>query len=163
MVLLPESNQGIVVLINIGSQMALSGGNSVLSRLPQGIVNLLRNQAPPRGISVTRFYTLFDVSAAVALALLIWALRRIARAGPTLQTLPRHMARSVVALVAGLGTAALLLIGPPAVMGTSWTTMWHFVPDLTAVVLTVAILCAACGIMRAVQGTGLLRPRRPPQ
>ena len=163
MVLLPESNQGVVVLTNIGSQMALAGGNSVLSRLPQGIVNLLRTQPPPRGISVTRFYTLFDVSAAIVLALLIWALRRIARAGPMLQTLPRHVARSVVALVAGLGTAALLLIGPPAVMGTSWTTIWHFVPDLTAVVLTVAILCAACGIMRAVQGTGLLSPRRPPQ
>jgi hypothetical protein len=40
--------------------------------------------------------------------------------------------------------------------------MWHFVPDLTLVLLAMAILCAACGIMRAVRGSGLLTSRRLP-
>lgn len=168
MVLLPESNQGVVALTNIGSQMAMAGGNSALSRLPQGIVNLLRDSPPPAGISVTRFYVMFDVAAVAVLAALAWYLVRLPRSDHAHATSirdgsgSRRPVRNLFALGAGLGAAALILLGVPALTGTNWTTMWHFVPDLTLVLLAVAILCAACGIMRAVRGAGLLTSRRLP-
>ncbi len=168
MVLLPESSQGVVVLSNIGSQMAIARGNSVLSRLPQGIVNILRDAPPPTGISVTRFYLMFDVAAVIVLAALAWYLVRLPRsdharaASRRDKSGSRRPVRNLLALGAGLGVAALILLGVPAMTGTSWTTMWHFVPDLTVVLLAMAILCAACGLMRAVRGAGLLTSRRQP-
>ena len=168
MVLLPESNLGVVVLTNIGSQMAIAGGNSALSRLPQGIVNILRGAPPPAGISVTRFYVMFDVAALAALAALAWYLVRLPRSDHARATSirdgsgSRRPVRNLLALGAGLGAAALILLGAPALTGTSWTTMWYVVPDLTLVLLALAILCAACGIMRAVRGSGLLTSRRLP-
>jgi hypothetical protein len=168
MVLLPESNQGIVVLTNVGSQMAMAGGNSALSRLPQGIVNILRDAPPPSGISVTRFYLMFDVAAVAVLAALAWYLVRLPRSDHAHAASirdgsgSRRPVRNLLALGAGLGAAALILLGVPALTGTSWTTMWHFVPDLTLVLLAMAILSAACGIMRAVRGAGLLTSRRLP-
>jgi len=71
MVLLPASDEGVVVLINIGSQIDLLGGNAVLSRIPVGIVNLLRNEPPPGGISASRFYVWFDLMVAINLGLLM--------------------------------------------------------------------------------------------
>jgi CubicO group peptidase (beta-lactamase class C family) len=168
MVLLPESNQGVVVLTNIGSQMAIAGGNSALSRLPQGIVNILRELPPPAGISVTRFYVLFDVAAVAVLAALAWYLVRLPRSDHARATSigdgsgSRQPVRNLLALGAGLGAAALILLGAPAMTGTNWTTMWQVVPDLTLVLLALAILSAACGIMRAVRGAGLLTSRRLP-
>lgn len=168
MVLLPDTNQGVVVLTNIGSQMAMAGGNSALSRLPQGIVNILRDSPPPAGISVTRFYLMFDGAAVAVLAALAWYLVRLPRSDHARAASirdgsgSRRPVRNLLALGAGLGAAALILVGAPALTGTSWTTMWQFVPDLTLVLLAVAILCAACGIMRAARGAGLLTSRRVP-
>ncbi len=167
MVLLPESSLGVVVLTNIGSQMGLGGGNSVLSRLPQGIVNLLRGQPPPAGVSVTRFYVMFDLTAAVVLAVLAWYLVHLPRSDDTraepgrVDSGSRRPVRNVFALGAGLGAAGLILLGTPSITGTSWRALWYAVPDLTIVLLIVAILCAACGLMRAVRGAGLLTSRRP--
>jgi CubicO group peptidase (beta-lactamase class C family) len=44
MVLLPETNQAVVVLINAGSQFEIAGANEVMSRIPIGLVNILRTR-----------------------------------------------------------------------------------------------------------------------
>ena len=42
MVLLPETDQAVVVLINAGSQLEVAGANAVMSRIPIGVVDILR-------------------------------------------------------------------------------------------------------------------------
>jgi hypothetical protein len=54
MVLLPDTRQAVVVLINANTELPIGQVNVVISRLPIGIVNLLRRQAPPQGPSVCR-------------------------------------------------------------------------------------------------------------
>jgi len=56
---------------------------------------------------------------------------------------------TVTALVGGLGLAATLFAGVPAITGASWLTMWRFTPDLTLVLLTLATLSGSVGALCA--------------
>jgi hypothetical protein len=73
MVLLPETNQGVIVLINAGSQFEFFGANEAFSRIPVGIVNVLRGERPPTGMGMTRFYILFDAAVVAVVAVQIFA------------------------------------------------------------------------------------------
>src|SRR5690606_27175958 len=54
-VLLPETDEAVVVLINAGSQAEFFGANSVMSRLPIGVVNLVRGEDAPGGTTLAQF------------------------------------------------------------------------------------------------------------
>lgn len=149
MILLPQSDEGVVVLINIGSQIDLFGGNAALSRIPIGIVNLLRNEPPPTGISVSRFYVWFDLIVAATLGLLMWTVARVARIPARRPTQGSARAWTVAAVVCGLGLAAALVAGVPVITRASWLTMWRFTPDLTLVLLTVATLSVSISVLCA--------------
>jgi CubicO group peptidase (beta-lactamase class C family) len=60
MVLLPESKQAVVVLVNANSELPFGDVNAVMSRLPVGVVNLLRGQAAPPGPSLRDAYQPFN-------------------------------------------------------------------------------------------------------
>lgn len=128
MVLLPDTKQAVVVLINANTELPINQVNAVMSRLPIGIVNLLRGQAPPQGPSLRSAYRLFNTASAIGVivvAVLAW------RASRARQWATVLMAFAAVAIVVALYVA-----------GLNATLLVTFAPDL-ALVLTVvvALLC----------------------
>jgi hypothetical protein len=136
------------VLINAGNQFELGGANSAFSRIPLGIANLLSGETPPSGISVTRFFIIFDTLVILALAVQLWSLVRVSR-GPVAR-LGANMATlwALLPLTWEIGVALLLLAGYPALLGFSWPVVFAFVPDLSAVILAVSLLWLATGLVR---------------
>ena len=80
MVLLPETKQAVVVLINANTELPFGEVNAVMSRLPIGVVNLLRGQPAPQGPSLRRAYLSFNVASALALVALAFMAWRASRA-----------------------------------------------------------------------------------
>jgi hypothetical protein len=147
MVLLPDTDQAVVVLLNEGNQFEIAGANAAWSRIPQGIVNLLRDEAPPTGMGSARFFILFTtVVAAIAAAQLI-RLTRLIRNGINPK---RPTWRSAVPLIGEIGVAGLVLVTYPAVIsGLGWATALSFVPDLTLTVVVIGGLAVITGTVRA--------------
>jgi CubicO group peptidase (beta-lactamase class C family) len=157
MVLLPETNQAVVVLINAGSQFEIAGANEVMSRIPIGIVNILRGEAPPSGISITRFFILFNAVVLLVLAVQIWSLVRVARRPLHLThgTLPAAVAAAP--LLWEMGLSLVVLIGFPGALGMTWAQSLRAIPDLTLTVLVVAMLWLGTGIVRSMRLVQVIR------
>jgi hypothetical protein len=134
MVLLPETKQAVVLLINANSELPLGGINAVMSRLPIGVVHMLRGKAPQQGPSLraaTATFTGVALLAFVVIALLSWWAARRAWGG-----------------VAMAAVAAVLVVAAPAA-GLGPSLLWAFAPELL-VVLTIAVLpCAVFSCMAA--------------
>jgi hypothetical protein len=163
MVALPETDQGVVVLINAGSQFEIAGMNAVMSRLPIGVVNLLRGEAPPTGPGTTRLYALFDAIVVAVLALQVWSLINVVRREQLLQSGLAARIRAFGPLVWELGLATLLLVALPGALALTWPTALQSIPDLAVVVIAVCILWLVTGaarVVRLVQANN--RPDRNP-
>lgn len=148
MVLLPDTNQAVVVLINAGSQFEIAGANEVMSRIPIGVVNLLRDEAPPAGISVQRFFIIFDGVVLAILAVQLWSLARVARGWPRL---PRRALPIIVAvgpLLWELGISLVILLALPGSLGMTWQASLRAIPDLTVALLAVSVLWLLTGVAR---------------
>ena len=78
-VLLPGTKQAVVLLINAKSDLPFNGLDAVSSRLPIGVVNLLRGQPTPEGPSIQQAYLPVNAACTIALVVLIalarWASR----------------------------------------------------------------------------------------
>ena len=148
-VLLPDSGQAVVVLLNAGNQFEFGGANGAWSRIPEGIVDLLRDSDPPTGISATRFFIIFDTLVALAILGQTWILigvsrRRLAPSTPTLRT--------TAPLAWELFAAPLILIGYPSILGgLGWGAAFAIVPDLSLTVLVIAGLAVVTGLARALR------------
>ena len=155
MVLLPDTNQAVIVMLNEGNQFEIAGANATWSRIPQGIVNILRNTDPPTGSGSARFFIVFDTLVALALVAQAWTLARVA-SGRQRREQPTR--RRMAPLAWELVIAPLLLIGYPAVTGGfGWSAAFTFVPDLSLAVAAIAGLAVLTGLARLVQ---LIRDRR---
>ncbi|HEY8447888.1 MAG TPA: serine hydrolase domain-containing protein [Thermomicrobiales bacterium] len=168
MVLLPERNLGVVVLINAGSQLEFFEANEVMSRIPLGVVNILEGAAPHEGRGLTSFYVAFDLIVLAFVAVQLLALLRLVRGPLTLarpatagQTL--SLLRQTAPLVWEVGLGLLLLIGWPAITGMGWRGSWMSFPDLTLVLLVVAGLWLATAIVRVLRLSQAFRERRARQ
>jgi CubicO group peptidase (beta-lactamase class C family) len=154
MVLLPDTQQAVVVLINANSELPFNQVNAVMSRLPIGVVNLLRGQPVPQGPSLRQAY--FTFNALVALVLI----GLLALAWGAVRT--RRARWSVGLLVIAIATLMTL----PAV-GLNAAMLLAFAPDLAWVLAAALVLLCMPAAMRAgewarraVNGTGT-RPRPP--
>jgi CubicO group peptidase (beta-lactamase class C family) len=131
MVLMPETKQAVVLLINANNELPVGDINAALSRLPIGVINLMRGQPPPTGPNIRSAYLVFDaviVLVAAALAALAWWAARPRR---------RVIWPALMLLVA----AGLALL--PRSVGLSASMLWQFAPDLMlAVGLFIALLAA---------------------
>lgn len=160
MVLLPETQQAVVVLINAGNQVPLAGANQVFSRIPIGVTQILSGNEPPTGTSLSRFYTVFDLIVLVIVATQILALARLLRRtsiSPRRPHSPRDgwaFARRTVPLAWEIGLGSLILLGYPALTGISWRGNFSATPDLVIVLLLVGGLWLATGITRIVSLVG---------
>jgi hypothetical protein len=161
MVLLPETQQAVVVLINAGTQFDLAGATQVMSRIPIGAVNLLTGHPAPAGMSLTRVYVIFDLIVVAVVALQVLALARL-----LLRPVPRErlaLARYTTPLVWEFGLSLLMLIGYPMLTGVGWRANFTSTPDLVLVLVIVASLWLATGLVRAgrLAATVLERRRAP--
>lgn len=129
MVLLPDTQQAVVVLINANSELPLNEVNAVMSRLPIGVVNLLRGQPVPQGPSLRSAYLPINAASAfvvIALAVSAWWAARTRRA----------VASGVMLL-----TATVLLVALP-MMGLNPKLLSAFAPDFALVLaVATALLC----------------------
>jgi CubicO group peptidase (beta-lactamase class C family) len=127
MVLLPQTNQAVVLLINAKSDLPINGIDAVTSRLPIGVVNLLRGQPPPQGPSVRQAYLPFNTACAFALvvltALTVWAARTRRRAWPVV----------LLGVAIAIGVAGW-------VYGLNPRVLWAFTPDVGLVVAAALVL-----------------------
>jgi CubicO group peptidase (beta-lactamase class C family) len=135
MVLLPETKQALVLLINANNELPFGNINAVMSRLPIGVVNLLRGQPPPTGPSLRSAYLVFDaviVLVAAALAALVWWATRSAR----------RALWPALLLLAAVGLALL-----PRLAGLNASMLWQFAPDLLLAVALFAMLLAVPSVV----------------
>ncbi len=129
MVLLPDTKQAVVVLINANSELPLNEVNAVMSRLPIGVVNLLRGQPVPQGPSLRSAYLPINAASAFVLIALIlsawWAART------------RRAVGSGVMLL-----TAIALLVTFHVMGLNAKLLSAFAPDFALVLaVATALLC----------------------
>lgn len=154
MVLLPDTQQAVVVLINANTELPFNEVNAVMSRLPTGVVNLLRGQPVPQGPSLRRAYLPLNAASALVviglLALAWWAVRS-------------RRARVCLGLLAIAITTVIAL----QAMGLTATMLLAFAPDLAGVLAAALALLflpsalrAAAWARRAINGTGT-RQRAP--
>lgn len=154
MVLLPESDQAVVVLINASNQIGLAGSNEVFSRIPIGITNLLTGHEPPTGLGLTRFYVFFDLIVLGIVAVLVWRLLQLYRRPLTVNFRPRslrnlmHVLQSTVPLLWEFGLSLVILFGYPTLAGLGWQGAFWAVPDLSLVLLALAGLWLLTGMLR---------------
>jgi CubicO group peptidase (beta-lactamase class C family) len=129
MVLLPETRQAVVVLINANSELPFGDVNAVMSRLPIGVVNMLRGQPPPTGPSLREAYGRFNAAVALSVVAAGVAAWRAVRARRSLWVW-------ALVVLAGALLFALQLAGlDPAMLAA-------FAPDLAlALALLGALLC----------------------
>jgi hypothetical protein len=151
MVLLPETNQAVVVLINASSQFEIAGANKVMSRIPIGVVNILRDEAPPAGIGIRRFFILFDAAVLAILAIQIWSLVRVARRQVELPRRPLDAVAAVGPLLWEMGASLAILLAYPGSLGLTWQEGLRFIPDLVVVLLVVSLLWLITGIARSAR------------
>ena len=149
MILLPDSNQGVVVLINAGSQFEIAGANEVMSRIPIGVVNILRGEDPPEGISIARFFIVANGLVTLALLVQAWSLVRVARqqlaTGAALLTRVRRFGP----LVWEFGVTFLILLVGPSAFRLSWPQLFKAIPDLALVLVVLVGLWILTGIVRS--------------
>ena len=79
-VLLPDTKQAVVMLINANSELPFNQVNAVTSRLPIGVVNLLRGQPAPQGPSLQEAYLPFNAAPALVVVMLTASARWATRA-----------------------------------------------------------------------------------
>jgi CubicO group peptidase (beta-lactamase class C family) len=150
MVLLPDTKQAVVVLINANNEPPFGSGNTALSRLPIGVVNLLRGAEPPSGTSIRQAYVMFDLIVGIVagiFAILAWL---VLRAWDN-----RRGAKIAVVLMA---MVALALAATPRLFGLSGAMIWQFAPDfalagaLFIVLLAIPALIRTCATVLRLVG-----------
>jgi uncharacterized membrane protein YoaK (UPF0700 family) len=126
-VLLPDTQQAVVLLINVKSDLPFNGLNAVTSRLAIGVVNLLRGQPPPVGPSLQQAYLLFNTACGITVVVLIalagWAAR----------------ARRIVGSVVLLALAVAIIIAS-WVYGLNARMLSTFAPDVALVIAAALVL-----------------------
>jgi CubicO group peptidase (beta-lactamase class C family) len=130
MVLLPDTKQAVVVLINANASLPFGGINAALSRIPVGVVNLLRGQPAPGGPSIPSAYRVFNVAAAlpvIGLAALAWWAAR---------------SRRKATMAWSMAGAAVMLAPAPQLLGLDPAMLMSFAPDFALTgVACLALLC----------------------
>lgn len=159
MVLLPEHDLAVVVLINAGSQMNLAGATEVFSRIPIGVANLLTGHEPPTGLSLTTFYAIFDSVVIAFVAIQLFALILLIRRPVRRRGLFARV-RYTLPLLWEFGLGLLILFGYPALTGIGWRANFTSTPDLVVVLVIVANLWLVTGLLRLGKVGVVLADRR---
>jgi CubicO group peptidase (beta-lactamase class C family) len=138
MVLLPITKQAVVVLINANASLPFGDINAALSRIPVGVVNLLRGQPALGGPSIPSAYRVFNFAAGllvIGLAALAW------------WTAGSRRKATGAWLMAG---AAVVLALAQQLIGLNLAMLTSFAPDLALIGgACLALLCLPAVIRTA--------------
>jgi CubicO group peptidase (beta-lactamase class C family) len=154
MVLLPGSDQAVVVLVNANSFLDLAGANGVMSRIPIGIVNMLLGEPPPDGNGLVRFYLFFDTLVLLVIGTQVWFLARTIKGTSMRKDASRKSMGKTLVFVVGAfqcGAGLFLISGWPLLARIGWKGSFRSVPDLTVVVLAAAVLSLATGMLMLIR------------
>ena len=146
MVLLPETNEAVVLFVNAGSQAEFAGGNSVMSRMPIGTVNLLRGEDAAGGTSTSQFYAIFNVVVLAVVAIQVWSLLRLVRR--TTRPSSTYEWGAAVLPFAWEFAFAGFVTWTVARMPGGWSGTFLSLPDFTLVAAIVAGTWIATGLTR---------------
>lgn len=135
-VLLPDTQQAVVLLINVKSDLPINGLNAVTSRLAIGVVNLLRGQPPPVGPSLQQAYLLFNTVCAITVIVLVALAGWAARA--------RRIAGSVLLLALAVAIVIALWVS-----GLNARMLSAFAPDVALVIAAALVLLCLPSALRA--------------
>jgi hypothetical protein len=151
MVLLPDTKQAVVVLMNSGSQLEIGGATSPFSRIPIGVVDVLRGERPASGVGLNRLYVLFGAAVLISLVLQAWSLGRVAVGRSFNPTGRVALALAVVPFAWEIGVSLLLLERFPALFGGGWSAALVAVPDLSQTILAIALLWLLTAVARGIR------------
>ncbi|MDX6679883.1 MAG: hypothetical protein QOE31_3935 [Solirubrobacteraceae bacterium] len=151
-VLLPRRDLAVVTLANTSNELAVPGNPAAITRMQRNAVDVLLDEPVNSGMSVHRFYLMFDLTAALLLAAALLGLTRAVLALRR-RMRPRHRVLAIIGVPGRIAVAAVVL-GYPALTGIGWTAMrvWHI--DLA---LTLAVIGATVIATAGVRLTWLLR------
>jgi len=145
-VLIPRQRVALVTLANANTEMPIPGADGSLDRIPSGVVSLLVGEQPQTGITLTRFYVIFDAVAALMLAGAIWSTTRLVRREEVTLTGRRRVLQTARGTTeAGFG---VLLLALPVLTGQGFAGAMLWMPDLTLVVLVTGAFLVAIGVLR---------------
>jgi CubicO group peptidase (beta-lactamase class C family) len=153
MVLLPERETGVVVLMNAHNELPPASAQAALDDVPSGVVKMLLGQDLPEERSLRTFYLVFDLAALLILGGQAYVLLRLLRRRRRLEV---HSMDAGEILRAGLALLPLvwelglgvLLLSSPALIGLSWPAMMLWMPDLTLLLAITGGLFLILGAVR---------------
>ena len=68
MVMIPERNSGVVLLMNVAPEIPLPGAAGTIKRIGAGAASIMMGSAPAEGSSIRTYYWVFDGAVFLALA-----------------------------------------------------------------------------------------------
>jgi beta-lactamase family protein len=153
MILLPESQWGIVVLINGENSMDLMFGTARIASIANGVTSLLAGQqppAPPANTSVWVVYGILIALIVVQVGGVIWSARKLLR-GRLTDRQVRVGRQIILPLILNLVWALItLLILPKVMFGLPLTILATGLPDLGYTLLISGWIALAWAILRTV-------------
>jgi hypothetical protein len=153
MILLPESQMGIVVLINGENSMDLLFGTARIADISQGIASLLTGQqppSPPANTSIWVFYGILIGLIVVQVGGVIRSARKL-RSGRLTDGRVRVGRQIVLPLALNLVWALItLILLPKLIFGLPLMIFATGLPDLGYTLLVSGLIALGWGILRVV-------------
>jgi CubicO group peptidase (beta-lactamase class C family) len=160
MILLPESQWGIVVLINGENSMDLLFGAARIADISEGVASLLAGQqppSPPANTSTWVVYSMLIGLIVVQVSGVIWSARKL-QSGRLNEGRVRVGWQIVLPLILNLLWALItLLLLPKMIFGLPLTIFATGLPDLGYTLLVSGLLALSWGILRTTLALFALR------
>jgi hypothetical protein len=160
MILIPESQLGIVVLINGENSMDLMFGTARMASIANGVTSLVTGQqppSPPANTSVWIVYGMLIGLIIVQIAGVIWSARKLLR-GRLTDGQVRVGRQIILPLILNLVWASITLVILPKIMfGLPLTILATGLPDLGYTLLVSGLIALGWGILRTTLAIFSLR------
>jgi hypothetical protein len=143
--LFPGEGTGVATVVNAGHELPVPGNPALTDRMARNVVHAALGEPVPEAPSLTRLYAGFDL---VSLLLVVLAAWGVARAVSALRhgRRPTRRTPAVAGVLVRLLGVALLVAAPVLLIGWGW--VWTWAPDLTVVLVCLALLLAVTTVLR---------------
>jgi len=162
MILLPESQMGIVVLINGENSMDLLFGTARIADISKGIASLLAGQQPPSPPANTSVWVIYSVLIGLIIVQFVGVIRsaRKLQSGRLTEGRVRVGRHIVLPLVLNLVWALItLILLPKIIFGLPLMILATGLPDLGYTLLVSGLLALVWGILRTALAYSASRAR----
>lgn len=153
MILLPESQLGIVVLINGENSMDLLFGMARISDISKGVASLMTGQQPPTPPANNTLWVLYGILIGLLIIQVggvIWSARKL-QSGRLSEGQISAGRQVVLPLVLNLAWALIILVVlPKMIFGLPLMVLATGLPDLSYTLLVSGLIALGWGILRTV-------------